>query len=145
MTLSRTLTAALVAAAATAPAATAQPIDTNAALDVQPAQDLRPPDARQAALAQERYYDSYGVKPDDSTQDLRSPDARDAAAGRGTWNAPRVTVVRIPQNAPSSGGIDWADVGIGAGGVLGLTLLALGGGLTVVHRRHAARQTATIA
>jgi hypothetical protein len=39
------------------------------------AQDLRSPDARDAALAQERYYGSYGGSP---AQDLRSPDARDA-------------------------------------------------------------------
>ena len=33
-------------------------------------------------------------------QDLRSPDARDASEGRGTFNAPEVTVVRVPATAP---------------------------------------------
>jgi hypothetical protein len=33
------------------------------------------------------------------------------------------------------GGLDWGDAGIGAGGLLGLILLALGGTLAVMHRR----------
>lgn len=68
-------------------------------------------------------------------QDLRSPDSRDAAAGRGTFNAPDVTVVKVTQPSPPSGGIDWGDAGIGAGSLLGLILLGLGGALTVVQRR----------
>ena len=81
------------------------------------------------------------------TQDLRSPDARDAAEGRGTWNAPDVTVVRVaePSTSPSpSGGLDWGDAGIGAGGLLGLILLGTGGALLVVHRKQGdPRQPAT--
>jgi hypothetical protein len=74
------------------------------------------------------------------TQDFRSPDARDAAEGRGTWNAPDVTVIRVaePSTSPSDG-LDWGDAGIGAGGVLGLILLGTGGALLVVHRRHGDR------
>ena len=37
-------------------------------------QDLRSPDAQASALAQERYYSSYG----EPAQDLRTPDAMDA-------------------------------------------------------------------
>ena len=80
-------------------------------------------------------------------QDLRSPDTRDFADGRGTFNAPEVTVVRVTEPAPPSAGIDWGDAGIGAGGMLGLTLLALGSILAVVHRRQnaAGGQPATTA
>jgi hypothetical protein len=104
-------------------------------------QDLRSPDARDAAAAAES---QQGLP----TQDLRSPDARDAADGRGTFSAPEVTVVRLPESSPQGGGIDWGDAGIGAGGVLGLVLLAIGGTLAVVHRRNGAvqrSQTATAA
>jgi hypothetical protein len=71
--------------------------------------------------------------------DHRTPDARDAAGGRGTWNTPRVTVVKVAQPTPSSTGLDWGDAGIGAGAVVGLMLLALGSGLAIVHRRQGAR------
>ena len=70
------------------------------------------------------------------TQDFRSADARDAADGRGTFNAPDVTVVRVAQPSTSpSDGLDWGDAGIGAGGLLGLILLGTGGALLVVHRK----------
>jgi hypothetical protein len=85
-------------------------------------------------------------------QDLRSPDARDAAAGRGTYNSPQVVVVKVPQPSPaaapepsSAGGIDWADAGMGAGSLLGLSLIGLGGALVVVHRRRAARGAPPVA
>ena len=59
--------------------------------------------------------------------DLSSPDARDAAAGRGAFNSPGVTVLKVAQApAPDSGGIDWTDVGIGAGGALGIVAIAAG-------------------
>jgi hypothetical protein len=73
------------------------------------------------------------------TQNLQSPDARDAAAGRGTDNSPRVVFVKVPQpsTAASTQGIDWTDAGIGAGGLLGLSLLGLGGTFVIVHRKRA--------
>ena len=80
--------------------------------------------------------------------DRRSPDARDVADGRGAWNSPPVTIVKVPQPAPSSGGLDWGDAGIGAGAVVGLMLLALGSALASVHRRHGGREpkrSATVA
>ena len=70
-------------------------------------------------------------------QDLRSPDARDAGEGRGTYTAPNVMIVKVPEPVQAGGGIDWAGVGIGAGGLLGLMMLGLGGSLAVVHRRQA--------
>jgi hypothetical protein len=102
-------------------------------------QDLRSPDTRDAARTS-----SLAGTTSTPRQDLRSPDTRDYAEGRGTFNAPEVTVVKLAQPAPvGDGGIDWGDVGIGAGGVLGLALLALGGTFAVVHRRQGARPMAT--
>ena len=93
--------------------------------------DLRSPDARDAALSVE----AAAAAP---RQDLRSPDARDRAAGRGTFSAPEVTVVKVsePAPAPTSGGLDWTDAGIGAGGMLGLVLIGVGGALVIVRRTH---------
>jgi hypothetical protein len=91
-----------------------------------PRQDLRGADARDAA------------RQDKPRQDMRSADTRDYADGRGTFNAPDVTVVKVTEPAPASAGIDWGDAGIGAGGMLGLSLLVLGSILAVVHRRHSA-------
>jgi hypothetical protein len=74
----------------------------------------------------------------DPAQDHRSPDARDAAEGRGAFNAPEVTVVKLPQPAPSTdAGIDWGDAGIGAGTLLGVIALGLAGAATVMRRRTA--------
>ena len=97
-------------------------------------QDLRSPDTRDAARAAQ------------TPRDLRSPDSRDDAAGRGTFSAPQVTVVKVPQRAPSAGGIDWGDAGIGAAAMLGLIVLGLGTTVALAHRRHsgpARGQTAT--
>jgi hypothetical protein len=89
-------------------------------------QDLRSPDAQDAASR------AAGAQQPQPKQDLRSPDARDAA---DAGSAPNVTVVRVDESSPSSSGLDWADAGIGAGGVLGLTLVSLGGMLVVKRRR----------
>ena len=92
----------------------------------QTSRDLRSPDARDAATQ---------VQP---APDLRSPDAQDAAEGRGAWNAPQVTVLKISRPRVSSpSGFDWTDAGIGAAGALGLVLLAIGGTLVVAHGRRA--------
>jgi hypothetical protein len=123
--LTRSAALGLTLAALAAPTAAAQ-------------QDLRSPDARDAARAAELAQDQPG-------RDLRSPDARDAAEGRGSFNAPEVTVVKVTEPSPSGGGIDWGDAGIGAGGLLGLVLLALGSTLAITRRRQSVpgRQTAT--
>jgi len=91
-------------------------------------QDLRNPDTRDAAV----------VPAADMLQNLRSPDAVDAADGRGTFSAPDVTVIKVPAPStpsPEPAGLDWTDAGIGAGGVLVLALLSVGGGFALLHRR----------
>jgi hypothetical protein len=52
----------------------------------------------------------------------------------GPKTPPEVMVVEVPQPMPASG-LDWGDAGIGAGGLLGLRLLGLGGTLVVARRR----------
>jgi hypothetical protein len=108
------------------------------------AADLRSPDAVDAAAA-------AAVAP--AGIDLRSPDAQDL--GRGVpSSAPALIDARSPDSidradggvrptaaveivpAGPSSGFDWGDAGIGAGSVAALVLLALGGGLMVMHRRH---------
>jgi hypothetical protein len=141
------ITIVLATLALAAPTAVARPIGTGdgirtsslAGTSSAPAQDLRSPDARDAART-----GSLAASTSIPGQDLRSPDARDAAARRGTFSAPDVTVVKLPRpmTVASDGGIDWGDVGIGAGGVLGLALLALGGTFAA-HRRQSARRMAT--
>jgi hypothetical protein len=125
--LTRATAVGLALAALAAPAALADPhaADVHARAEAAQKQDLRSPYARDAA------------RPVEPKQDLRSPDARDAGEGRGTYTAPDVMVVKVPEPVPADGGIDWADAGIGAGGLLGLMLLGLGGSLAVVHRRQA--------
>ena len=122
--LIRCAAVALAIGAAAAPAAGARPVD--------PPADYRLPHDFQTADR---------VQP--PGKDMRSPDTRDYAEGRGTYNAPDVVVVEAPSPAaqPSAGGIDWADVGLGAGSLLGLVLIAAGGGLLIVQRR-GARQVA---
>ena len=82
---------------------------------------------------------AQAVADDQPKQDLRSPDAADAAAGRGTFSAPDVVVVKVddPKPQPVANGLDWGDAGIGGGAIAGLCLVALGSGLVVTHRRHA--------
>jgi hypothetical protein len=117
---------ALAIAAAAAPAASARPLE-----DPAPAKewtlppDFRSADGHEAATPQR--------------QDLRSADTRDYADGRGTYNAPEVVVVDAPAPAaqPTSGGIDWQDVGLGAGSLLAIALMGAGGALLVAHRRSA--------
>ena len=50
-------------------------------------------------------------------------------------------VVEAPAPAPQpiADGIDWADVGLGAGSLLAIALMGAGGALLVVHRRAQAR------
>ena len=71
--ISRTAALAVAVAALAAPAAQAQ---------------AQSPDARDAASGW------TGGRPH---QNLASPDAQDAAQGRGTFSAPQVTVLKVPQ------------------------------------------------
>jgi hypothetical protein len=125
--LTRSTAVCLALAALAAPTALADPhaADVHARAEAAQKQDLRSPDTRDAATRAE------------TKQDLRSPDTRDASEGRGTYTAPNVMIVKVPEPVQAEGGIDWADAGIGAGGLLGLMLLGLGGSLAVVPRRQA--------
>jgi hypothetical protein len=97
--------------------------------------------AAPAAIADPYAQDPNYPLPETTYQDLRSPDARDAAEGRGTFNAPEVTVVKVPapSTAPAADGLDWNDVGIGAAGVLGLALIAVGGGVAIIKTSRTSR------
>jgi hypothetical protein len=75
--------------------------------------------------------------------DMRTPDARDYGQDRGTFNAPEVTVVKVAGPAPTGNGFDWRDAGIGAGGLLGLILLGLGGAAAVARRKATSRRAVT--
>ena len=131
----RAVTLALVVAGFSAPVAAAQSADheSQVAAAVGAAhhagQDLRMPDTVDAANAPSRK-----TQPATPAQDFRMPDTRDLASGRGTSSAPDVIVVSVRETVPESG-IDWAGVGIGAGGAIGLVLVSLGGALLVARRR----------
>jgi len=95
-------------------------------------QDLRSPDTRDGAATA-----SQGPR-----QELRSPDARDASEGRGTFTAPDVTVIALPGRSPSSDRFQWRDAAIGAGALVGLSLLVLAGTIAV-RRRYGVGHAAT--
>ena len=130
---------ALAVAAAAAPAAIAKPVDASADYKL-PAgfQTADTADTGGTVVPQRGIYEP--MNPDDQpqpAQDLRMPDTIDAANGRGAENSPEVVVVEAPQPAPqpSADGMDWADIGLGAGTVTGFALVALGGGLLIVRKR----------
>ena len=137
--LIRSTTIGLALAALAAPAAGAQQ-DLRNADQVAPAvveqQDLRNADQVSPAVVEQ--------------QDLRNADQVAPAAHRAAGPArprcdrrrrrPRADRRRRLRQGPlpaPQDGLDWADAGIGAGGLLGLGLIALGGTLVVVRRRHA--------
>jgi hypothetical protein len=116
--------------------------------------DLRTPDAIAAGQEKTAQYTPSDVRTPDSVSagkpsttepvvDMRTPDGRDHGQGRGTYSAPEVTVVKLVDPAPTGSGFDWGDAGIGAGGLLGLILLGLGGTAAVAHRKATPRGTAT--
>jgi hypothetical protein len=65
-----------------------------------------------------------------------------AASARTDLNLPRARTTPSPQpgvqivRVSAPGGFDWGDAGIGAAGALGLSMLAIGGGLVLAARRH---------
>lgn len=107
--------AAVLAAATLAAPATARPIDAPA-----------PPARPQATYELPR--------------DFVPADARDAAARRGTFTAPDVTVIKVPQpvSVPEQG-VDWADAAIGAGGATGLLAITLASAITLRRRQSGTR------
>jgi hypothetical protein len=131
--LTRTAAVALALGAVAAPTAAARPIDAT------PSQNLRSADAQGAPTVEKPYTGPgiYSPTPAQETQDMRHSDTRDFAEGRGTYNTPDVVVVKAPAPVEpvTSGGIDWADVGVGAGGLLSIALLGSGGVMVVARRR----------
>jgi hypothetical protein len=132
---------ALAIAAAAAPAAAAKPVDAPA--DWKLPHDFQSADTRDPVTPRGLYEPMRPEEQPQPLQDLRHPDTIDMANGRGTDKAPEVIVVSAPEPAPqpAGGGMDWADIGLGAGTVMGLSLIALAGGLFIVRRR-GARQLA---
>jgi hypothetical protein len=141
----RTAAATLAIAATATPAALAQDYRNpdNRVIEPVPTGQYLSPDARDRA---ERHATTTTttavVSPSASapTRRFLNPDARDRAERRTT---PDVLVVSAPKPAAApttatGGGINWADAGLGAGGVLGLALITAGGALVVV-RRHGTR------
>ena len=120
----RSIAIALAATAAIASPATAS------------AQDLRSPDAAdpsgQPAVANIDPRSPDAADPSRGAPvDLRSPDAADPYSGvpvQVVEPAPVVTVREVDT------GFDWGDAGLGAGALLTLALLAMGGSLFV--KRH---------
>ena len=140
--LTRTGAVALAIAAAAAPAAVAKPVDAPA--DWKLPHGFQTADTADTVVPRGLY---EPMRPEDQPQppqDLRSPDTVDYANGRGTYNAPEVVVVDAPTPAaqPIADGMDWADIGLGAGTAMGLTLIAIGGTLLVVRRRGAGQLAA---
>jgi hypothetical protein len=112
--------AAVLAAATLAAPATARPIDAT----TQPA----------------RTDPAYALP-----RDFVTADVRDADEGRGTYNAPPVIVVKVPQPAPARhDGVDWAHTAIGAGGATGLLAISLAGAITLRRRESSPHTRAAI-
>ena len=142
--ISRTVAVAVTLGAIAAPTAAAMPADG----PVVASKYTLPHDFTESADTRDRRRLARPLRADQPAeqrqppQDLRNPDTVDFANGRGTYNSPEVVVVDMPkpETAPvSAGGIDWADAGLGAGSLLGITLIGLGGALFIVHRRSARR------
>ncbi|HEX2412994.1 MAG TPA: hypothetical protein VHJ39_17660 [Solirubrobacteraceae bacterium] len=134
--LIRTVAVALALGAVAAPAAAARPIDAQPGATLP--HDFQTADTRDAVVPRGLYEPMRPKDQPQPPQDLRNPDTVDFANGRGTYNSPEVVVVDLPRPVSppvSAGGFDWADAGLGAGSLLGITLIGLGGALFIVHRR----------
>jgi hypothetical protein len=155
MSITRTLAAALAIAAIGVTTAQAKPVDTQYPAYPTPvtpsengpknySMNSATGDYRAPATKQDRHTADMVAAAAAGSKDLRMPDTVDAANGRGPATAPDITVVRVPSPAPapSSGGVDWADAGIGAGGALAMIVLAGGSAFVVVHRRRGLRPVA---
>jgi hypothetical protein len=70
--------------------------------------------------------------------DFRSADAQDAAVNPSlpSYRTPTIIEVASP-TPPSSSAFDWGDAGIGAGGTLAVSAIAVGGTVLVTRRRSA--------
>jgi len=111
--------------------------------------DLRSPDASDPFTAPAARVDLRSPDASDpftapaASVDLRAPDSRDVAERHSAGKAPTTMVVRMPQRTHATGGTDWSDVGMGAGGAFAVLALSAGGAVLVQRRRHV--RTATTA
>ena len=112
MTFQRRTRAGVAAALAVASLASAAP----AGADPNPEQRVES-SSRAAAAAQEQYYLSHKPAIPAAGHDFSTIDVRDAAEDGG------------------ASGFEWGDAAIGAGGMLGLTLV-FAGGAAAITRRH---------
>jgi hypothetical protein len=96
-------------------------------------QDLRSPDARDAAIAHEQATTSSQIFTDQQRAVVER--YKQSPSYQAALHEVRVAGASQPAPVASDGGLDWADAGIGAVGMLGLTLIALGGVVAVNHRR----------
>jgi hypothetical protein len=105
------------------------------------AQDLRSPDAiaagRPNAAPTQDYRTPDAADPVEPTTDLRAPDNRFGQPTGGPAPA-RVRIIEVPSN-----GFGWGDAGIGAAGMLGLVMLAVGIAMAGTHHRRGRRVTTT--
>jgi hypothetical protein len=97
-------------------------------------QDLRSPDTRDAAIQATRGVNSPQIFTDQQRAMVerykRSPSYQATLREVRLAGAPQVAEV-----SSSDSGLDWGDAGIGAAGMLGVTLIGLGGIVAVNHRR----------
>ena len=118
---------ALVVALAAAPSAASarpfQPISRPATSQTQAAPAVNP-HSREAANPAARAIQAQAARV------AHQLAARDALAGRATPSPPSPLIVTVFQ----PNGFDWGDAGIGAGAVIAISLIALGGTLAVTHR-----------
>jgi len=62
-------------------------------------------------------------------------DSRPQAVAVHSRSATTSTPARVVRAVTHNGGFHWGDAGIGAGGMLAVTLIGLGGAITLTHRR----------
>jgi hypothetical protein len=101
-------------------------------------QDLRSPDARDAAIAQERVAPARDVSSPQVITDRQHAIVERYKQSPAYQAALReVMVAAAPQPAPvhADSGLDWGAAGIGAAGMLAVMLIALAAVFTVGHRR----------
>jgi hypothetical protein len=113
-----------------------------------PAQDLRSPGVRDSAAVRATFDAPEATSPQVFTDRQRAIVERFKRSPLYQEALREVaTVANLPQAAPvgSDDGIDWGDAGIGAGGLLGVIALGVGGAITILRRRRRARRVATVA
>jgi hypothetical protein len=127
----RTIASATIVAALLAPAAYARPIDdpTGGAGPLQSHHGAQLPRPGSPALTSAQRNALTAIR-----QGAEQAGLHPGVFGPGGAPASRTPVVHV---GDTSSGFDWGDAGVGAGALLSLTLIGLGGVLAVTRRRHA--------